>query len=240
MPISADLSKLSDVVKKGVYDKLVTKVNNIDTSGFVLKTKYDTDKTELENKILDASGLVKKTDYNTKITKIEGKMPDISNLAIKTSLTAIENKIPSVSNLVKKTDYNTKVTEIENKLNNHNHHKYIDTSEFNKLAVDVFNVRIARASLVTKTDFDAKLSSLNKKICQNKAKDLLVESELNKLKTFEEDGTLNDLVFQRIYRSFKVFLLYTVLNMFQNGNLKGCLVKVLRQFLRLIIVLIQH
>ena len=41
------------------------------------------------------------------------------------------------SNLVKKTDYNTKVTEIENKLNNHNHGKYIDTSEFYKLAVDV-------------------------------------------------------------------------------------------------------
>ena len=30
-----------------------------------------------------------------------------------------------------------KVTEVENKLNNHNHDKYIDTSEFNKLAVDV-------------------------------------------------------------------------------------------------------
>ena len=29
---------------KTVYDKLVTKVNNIDTSGFILKTQYDTDK----------------------------------------------------------------------------------------------------------------------------------------------------------------------------------------------------
>ena len=37
---------------------------------------------------------------------------------------------------VKKTDYNAKVTEIENKLNNHNHDKYIDTSEFNKLTAD--------------------------------------------------------------------------------------------------------
>ena len=41
--------------------------------------------------------------------------------------------------LLKKTDYNTKITNIENKLNNHNHDKYIDTSEFNKLAADVFN-----------------------------------------------------------------------------------------------------
>ena len=48
-----------------LYDKLVTKVDNIDTSGFVLKTKYDMDKSELENKILDTSGLVKKTDYDS-------------------------------------------------------------------------------------------------------------------------------------------------------------------------------
>ena len=48
VPVPVDLSKLSDVVKndvvkKDVYDKLVTKVNDIDISGFVLKTKYDTD-----------------------------------------------------------------------------------------------------------------------------------------------------------------------------------------------------
>ena len=78
VPISNDLSKLSnvvknDVVKKTVYDKLVTKVNNIDTSDFVLKTKYSTDKTELENKIPNTSDLVKKTDYNTKITELEKK-----------------------------------------------------------------------------------------------------------------------------------------------------------------------
>ena len=34
-----------------MYDKLVAKVNNIDTSGFILKTKYDTD---LEKKINNA------------------------------------------------------------------------------------------------------------------------------------------------------------------------------------------
>ena len=48
------------LLKKTEYDKLVGKVNNIDTSGFVLKTKYDTDKSELKNKIPDTSGLVKK------------------------------------------------------------------------------------------------------------------------------------------------------------------------------------
>ena len=30
-----------------MFDKLVAKVNNIDTSGLVLKTKYDTDKSDL-------------------------------------------------------------------------------------------------------------------------------------------------------------------------------------------------
>ena len=34
------------LLKKTVYDKLVAKVNTIDTSGFVLKTKYDADKSE--------------------------------------------------------------------------------------------------------------------------------------------------------------------------------------------------
>ena len=49
-----------------------------------------------------------------------------------------------------KTDYNTEITEIENKLNNHNHDKYIITPEFNTLAADIFNARLARANLVVK------------------------------------------------------------------------------------------
>ena len=67
VPVPVDVSKLSDVVKndvvkKDLYYKLVAKVDNIDTSRFVLKTKYNTDKSELENKFPDTSGLVKKTD----------------------------------------------------------------------------------------------------------------------------------------------------------------------------------
>ena len=111
-PVPVDLSKLSDVVKndvvkKDIYDKLVTKgnavpLNNIDTSKFVFKTKYDTNISELENRIPDTSDLVKKADCNTKITEIESKIPDISNLVTKTALTAVEKKIPTVNNLVKK------------------------------------------------------------------------------------------------------------------------------------------
>ena len=88
--------------------------------------------------------LLKKTNYNTKIIELENKIPDISNLVTKTALTAIENEIPSVGNLVKKVDYNTIITDVENTLNNHNHDKYIDTSEFNKLVSDVFNARLAQ------------------------------------------------------------------------------------------------
>ena len=150
--VPVDLSKLSNVVKNDVVKKvdchkLVTKVDNIDTSDFVLKTNFNTKFTGFENKIPNTSGLVKKTDYNTKITEIENKIPDISglatktalatveneipsisNLATKTALTTVENKIPSISGLVKKTDCNTKITDIENILNNHNHDKYVATS----------------------------------------------------------------------------------------------------------------
>ena len=167
-------------LKKTVYGKLVAKVNSTDSSGFVLKTKYDTDKTELENKIPDNSGLVKKTDYNAKITEIEGKIPSISGLATNTALTAVKNKISDVSSLVKK-NYDTKVSELEEKLTDHNHYKYITPPEFNTLAAYVFNARLAQENLITKTDFDAKLSNLNKKITSNKSKHLLVENELKKL-----------------------------------------------------------
>ena len=114
VPVHVDLSKLSnvvkkEVVKKSVYDKLVAKVNNIDTSGYVLKTKYDTGKTKLEKKIPDTSKLVKKSDYNVKVSEIEGKIPSISGLVTTSALTAVENKFPSASNLVKKTDYDTKL-----------------------------------------------------------------------------------------------------------------------------------
>ena len=142
MPVPVDLSKLIDVVKHGVvektvYDKLFAKVNSIDTSEFVLKTRYDTNKTEFGNKIPNTGDLVKKIDYNTKITKIEGKIPSIRGLPTKTALTVVENKTPDVSNLVKKTNYHTKITEIEKKLTEYNHDKYIATPEFNTLAADV-------------------------------------------------------------------------------------------------------
>ena len=89
-------------------------------------------------------------------------------------MTTVEKTIPSISDLVKKTDYNTKINDIENILNNHNHDKYVATTEFNTLAANVFNARLAQVNLITKTDFDAKLSSLNIKFTSNKTKHYLM------------------------------------------------------------------
>ena len=150
--VLVDLSKLSEVVKndvakKDVYDKLVTKVNNINTSGFVLKTKYDTNKSELENEIPDTSGLVKKTDYNTKIPEIEGKIPDINNLATKTSLTTVESKIHDISNLATK----TALTTVKNKI-----------ADVNSLVKKTgYNTRVAA--------IDTKISSLDGKIAKHES-----------------------------------------------------------------------
>ena len=92
-PVPVDLSKLgyvakNDLVKKAAYDPLAAKVNNIDTSAFLLKTKYQTEKKELENKIPDVTDFVKKT----KLNELENKISDFSSLATKTALTAVENK----------------------------------------------------------------------------------------------------------------------------------------------------
>ena len=115
----------NDVVKIAVYDKLAAKVN-IDTSVFVLKTKYQTDKTKLEKKIPDVTDFVKKT----KLTELENKILDVIGLVTKTALIAVKNKIPDVSSLVKK-NYDTKISELEKKLTDHDHDKYIATQKFN-------------------------------------------------------------------------------------------------------------
>ena len=71
-----------------MYAKLSAKADNIDTSTLVLKSKYQTDKTELKKKIPDVTDFVKKA----KLTKLENKIPDISSLATKTALTPVEKK----------------------------------------------------------------------------------------------------------------------------------------------------
>ena len=186
-PVPADLSKLgdvvkNDVVKKTVCDKLAANVNNIDTSDFVLKSKYQTDKKELGKKITDLTDFVKKT----KLIELENKVPDVSSLATKTALTAVKNKTPSISSLVKKRDYNTKITEIEKKLSDHNHDKYITAPELIVL-------------------IEKLLDKSKKLLVENELKKLKTfdSSYFIAKSHFEEDVTQNYLVFQPMYRYFK-------------------------------------
>ena len=252
IPVLVDLGKLSDavkneVVKETVYDKLVTKVNNIDTSGFVLKTKYNADKSELEKKIPDTSWFVKKTDYSAEISEIESKIPSTSGLATTSALAAVKNKIAHVSSLVKKTDYNTKISGTEKKVSDHNHDKYITTPEFNKFTAEVFDAKLARANLIAKTDFDTKLISLNSKINSNKTKHVLFENELKKLQTFdsihfigknyfEEDGTENYLEFQLMHKYFKKISDTNRISEWKSN----CLMNLLNPLVQMIIVLLQN
>ena len=197
MPVPVNLSKLSDVVKnnvvkKTVYDRLVAKVNNIDTSDFVLKTNYQKDKTELKKKIPDVIDFVKEANF----TELKNKIPDIGYLATKTELTTVENKIPDVSNFVK-------------------NDKYIDTQSLINQLLMFFNASLTQANLITKKNFDTTVSSLVGKIAENETKNMSIEDKLKKLKTFDlsyftgkshfgEDGTQNYLVFQPTNRHFEV------------------------------------
>ena len=111
-----DLAKLSnvvknDVAKKNTYNTLKNKVDAIDTSGFVTRTKFTSDTNvldekndKIEKKIPDISGLATKSSVTRLITeqedctdKVKKKNSDISGLASKTELTVVESKIPDVS-----------------------------------------------------------------------------------------------------------------------------------------------
>ena len=166
-PLPDDVIKLSNVVtnevaKKTEHNKLAAKVNaiplnNINTSRFVLKTKYDTDKSELENKIPDTSGLVKNTDYNTKITEIESKIPDTSNLATKTALTSIENEIPDVSGLATKTE----LTAVENKIPD------ISNLATKTALTNLSNTVPDISTLIKKSYYDTKIKEIESKYVNN-------------------------------------------------------------------------
>ena len=156
----------NDVVKKTTYSTFKNKVDAIDTSGFVTRTKFTTDANALddkidkvEKKVPDISGLATKSSVTRLITeqedytdKVKKKIPDISGLACKTELTAVENKIPDVSGLATA----SALTAVENRI------------------PDI-------TSLITKTYFGAKLKNISDRGTNNKSKDLLLDNELKHL-----------------------------------------------------------
>ena len=156
--VPIDLAKLSNVVKnevikKTIYNTLKNKVDAIDTSGFVTRTKFTIDINALddkidkvEKKIPDISGLATKSSVTRLITEqkdytdeVKKEIPYVSDLASKTELTAVENKIPDVSDLAA----TSALTTVENKI------------------PDI-------TSLMAKTDFDTKLKNISDRVTNNK------------------------------------------------------------------------
>ena len=193
VPVPTDFSKLSsvvknDVVKKSDYSKLVTKVDNIDTSGLVKKTDYNTKITDIESKIPDTSNLATKTV----LTSVDSKIPSVSSLATKTALTTVENKIPDISNLATK----TALTTVENKIP--------DTCNLaTKTALTtVENKTPDISSLVKKSDYNIKITGIENNIKKIQAYDLSYFRSKQYLD--ERDGKQNYLVLLPISKYFKL------------------------------------
>ena len=103
--MSNDLAKLSnvvkyDVVKKTDYNALKSKVDGIDVSKYVGKTKYETDRKDIDNKI---DAVEKKIPVVTDFVTTARFNCEKDLLATKAALTTVENKIPDVSTLATKT-----------------------------------------------------------------------------------------------------------------------------------------
>ena len=162
-----DLAKLSnvvknDVVKKTEYNTLKSKVDGIDTSAFVARTKFTADTNSLDDKI----------------DKVEKKIPVLTNfvttarfnheknlLATKTALTTVENKIPDIINLATKTSlssllpvstFNSKVTELEGKVTT------VDNkfSEYAKKTDVASHITKIKNDYATNASLDSKLNDL--------------------------------------------------------------------------------
>ena len=144
-PVPNDLAKLSnvvknDVVKKTEYNSLKAKVDNIDATNFVLKTKYEKDGSDFEDKmskidkkIPDVSDLVKKTDFISKISEVEGKIPIITGLATNSALTSVKNKIPDVSSPVKKLNPDTELKIISDRVTSNKSRHFQIENELKKI-----------------------------------------------------------------------------------------------------------
>ena len=222
------MSKLSDVVKNEVVKKtefntLKTKVDNIDTDDYVLKTKYDSEIGNLQLKIPDIDGIAQSSTLNSKLTELENKIPDVKNFATKSDIISAENKIPdiknsasktkvtvkylknkipNVSNLVLKTDYAREITKIKN--------DYVTNA-----ALDA-----RHKNLVQKTTFESEFKKNDDKVSVNSSNVLTYEHKLKQRDDtindierdasyfrgknyFGDDGMQNYFVFQPMYKYFK-------------------------------------
>ena len=130
-----DLVKLNNVVKNDVvekteYNSLKTKVDSIDTTNFVVKTKHEKNISDLEDKISkidkkvsDVSSLVKKTDFNSKINEIESEISSIialaTNSAYSMAADVFKARLVAQTDLLRKTDLNFKLKDISARVTKH-------------------------------------------------------------------------------------------------------------------------
>ena len=134
------------------YNTLKSKVDGINTSAFITRTKFTADTNSLDDKI----------------DKNEKKIPVLTNFvttATKTALTAVENKIPDVSILATKTNlssllpvstFNSKVMESEGKVTivNNKFSGFVKKADYGNEITKIKNDYATKASL------DSKLNDL--------------------------------------------------------------------------------
>ena len=174
--------------KKTMYDKLVIKINVIDINRFVLKTQYNANKSDLENKIFDAS---KKIPDASRVAKkqiiilrpLRFKVKHLVLLIqlLLLLLILVKTRYPTlVIQSKKKENYDAKKLEIE--------FKYLTTSDYNKFKNEIIDNKIKEKNLVKKSDISLFIgnSDLDKRIATlaTKAELKVEQDKIVKLQVF--------------------------------------------------------
>ena len=115
-----DIADTSDLAKRTGLNAKITKIENKIPSiaGLVTNSAL----TAVENKIPDVSSLVKKTDYNTEISEIENKVNDhnhgkyITTPEFNTLTARVFNARLAQANLIPKTDFDVKLNQISDRI----------------------------------------------------------------------------------------------------------------------------
>ena len=124
------------LLKQTVYDKLVTKVNAIDTSRFALRTQQNTDKSGLEKKINDADKetpntrrLVKKQIIMLRSLRLKVKYPVLLAQLLPPLLMQLKIRYPTLEIWSNKTDYDANISDIGA--------KYFTTFDYSKFTGEI-------------------------------------------------------------------------------------------------------
>ena len=107
------------LLKQAVYDKLVTKVNVINTSRFALRTQQNIDKSGLEKKINDTdketpntSRLVKKQIIMLRSRRLKVKYPVLLAQLLPLLLMQLKIRYPTLEIWSNKADYDANISDI--------------------------------------------------------------------------------------------------------------------------------